>query len=65
VLDHPSGAAWRIERQGKKWDVLVRLPAATDDRQRLLNVHVWSIASDDADLLRSLMMVGVVPKEKK
>jgi hypothetical protein len=50
----PEGSHWQIRQQDKKWQVLLRLPAAKDGGKVAVGINVWSLYRDEPALLKEL-----------
>jgi cytochrome c553 len=51
----PPGSGWRLQRVGRNWQVLLRLPPADEACRAEVELHVWSPYRDDPALLRELV----------
>jgi hypothetical protein len=51
----PAGTHWRLERQGKTWQAMVRLPRCTQAAGVQMRLAIWVPYRDDPGLLRDLV----------
>ncbi|HEY1861289.1 MAG TPA: hypothetical protein VGG61_13090 [Gemmataceae bacterium] len=50
----PEGSQWQLRRQEKKWQLLLRLPAAKEASKLAVGMNVWSLYRDEPALLKEL-----------
>jgi hypothetical protein len=51
----PEGSEWRVQHVGGKWQLLVRIPPASNDSKVQVDLNVWLPYRDEPGLLKDLM----------
>jgi prolyl oligopeptidase PreP (S9A serine peptidase family)/mono/diheme cytochrome c family protein len=55
----PQGTRWHVGKYGSVWQLLLRLPMATENSPVQMSVNVWAPYGNDAGLLKELVAGGV------
>jgi hypothetical protein len=56
TADAPAGSKWLLQRQGKTWQAILRLPAPEKASEVRMTVNVWAPFRDEAELLKELVI---------